>query len=288
MHFFTPALQRVVNARAAIEEDLRRAVSANQLQLYYQPQVEKNALIGVEALLRWRHPRRGLLPPGEFIPLAEDTGLILPVGQWVLDAACRQVVAWSAREETAGIQISVNISPKQFRQHDFVEQALASIKRTGANPANIVFEITESILLDDLDVVAAKMLQLKAHGMRFSLDDFGTGYSSLSYLQRLPLDQMKIDQAFVRHLLEDPACDAIAQAIVSLGRVMGLTVVAEGVETPEQMAFLKGIGCEGLQGYLFSRPVPLTEFEEWFRNMGSLLASLQNPHHLQKGTASQV
>jgi diguanylate cyclase (GGDEF)-like protein/PAS domain S-box-containing protein len=289
MHFFTPALQRVVNARAALEEDLRRAVHANQLQLYYQPQIEKNSLIGVEALVRWRHPRRGILAPGEFIPLAEETGLILPLGQWVLDAACRQIVAWSARKETANIQISVNISPRQFRQHDFVEQVLASIGRTGANPANLMFEITESILLDDLDIVAAKMLQLKVHGIHFSLDDFGTGYSSLSYLQRLPLDQMKIDQAFVRNLPDDPACDAIAQAIVSLGRVMGLAVVAEGVETMEQMAFLKRIGCEGLQGYLFSRPVPLAEFEEWFRNLGSRLSKLQNPpKHSTKGGTSQT
>jgi EAL domain-containing protein (putative c-di-GMP-specific phosphodiesterase class I) len=263
IRFFAPALQAAVNARAAMEADLRQAIKANQFVLYYQPQVERGRLIGAEALIRWQHPRHGLLTPGEFIPLAEETGLILTLGDWVLEAACEQVAAWGDRKETAAITLAVNISARQFRQADFVERVLAALKRTGANPQSLKLELTESMLLDNVDDVIAKMTALKSHGLRFSLDDFGTGYSSLAYLRRLPLDELKIDLIFVRDLLEDAASGAIAQAILSLGKAMGLRVIAEGVESEEQQEFLIRMGCHSFQGFLFSRPLPLEEFQLW-------------------------
>jgi len=263
IRFFAPALQAAVNARAAMEEDLRQAIKANQFVLYYQPQVEQGRLISAETLLRWKHPRHGILGPGEFIPLAEETGLILPLGDWVLEAACTQVAAWAVRKESAAITLAVNISARQFRQPDFVERVLAALKRTGANPQSLKLELTESMLLDNVDDVIAKMTTLKSHGLRFSLDDFGTGYSSLAYLRRLPLDELKIDLIFVRDLVTDAASGAIAHAILSLGKAMGLRVIAEGVETEEQRDFLVRMGCHSFQGFLYSRPLPLEEFQLW-------------------------
>jgi len=264
MHFFTPALQFAVIARASLEEDIRNAIATNQLMLYYQPVVEKEALISVEALIRLNHPKRGILDPVEFISLAEESDLILSLGNWVLDAACTQAAAWIRRKETANIAVAVNISSKQFSQQDFVDQVMAVIDRTGVKPGHIWLEITESMLLGNIDDVVTKMTQLKTAGLRFSLDDFGTGYSSLSYLRRLPLDQLKIDRAFVRDILIDASSGAIAQTIISLGRVMSLSVIAEGVETEEQMHLLAGLGCHSYQGYLFGRPMPVKEFEAWF------------------------
>ena len=261
MSFFAPALQTAVNARAAMEEDLRQAIKAGKFALYYQPQVDSTGLIGAEALIRWNHPRRGLLAPEEFIALAEETGLILPLGEWVLETTCKQIAAWAHRRETANIALAVNISARQFRQPEFVEQVLTVLYRTGANPKNLKLELTESILLENVEDVIEKMSALKSRGLRFSLDDFGTGYSSLSYLKRLPLDQLKIDRAFVRDILVDVTSGAIAQTIVSLSRAMGLSVIAEGVETEEQRQFLASLGCHAFQGYLFSRPLPLEEFE---------------------------
>ena len=260
-HFFTPDLQSAANARAAIEEDLYKAIEASQFELYYQPQVEEGRLIGVECLIRWNHPSRGLMVPGEFISLAEETGLILPMGDWVLNAACTQIAAWSSRKEMKDIPVAVNISARQFRQPDFVEQVRAALYRSGANPQNLKLELTESMLLDNIDEVIAKMTDLKSNGLRFSLDDFGVGYSSLSYLKRLPLDQLKIDISFVRDILVDASSGAIAQTVVSLSQVMGLSVIAEGVENEEQRDFLIRLGCRAFQGYLFGRPLPLDDFE---------------------------
>lgn len=261
VRFFAPALQAAVNARAAIEEELREAVDKEQMELFYQPQVGTKGLVGVEALIRWNHPHRGLLGPEQFIPLAEETGLILPIGQWALESACKQLSEWSALPEAAHLKVAVNISARQFHQPEFVEQVLSVLYRSGANPANLGLELTESMLLENIEDVIKKMSALKVHGLRFSLDDFGTGYSSLSYLKRLPLDQLKIDRAFVRDILSDVTSGAIAQTIVSLSRAMGLSVIAEGVETQEQRAFLSGLGCHVFQGYLYSRPIRLDEFE---------------------------
>jgi diguanylate cyclase (GGDEF)-like protein/PAS domain S-box-containing protein len=263
IRFFSPDLQAAVSARAAMEEDLREAIKTNQFELYYQPQVERSRLIGAEALIRWKHPRHGLLAPGEFIPLAEESGLILLLGDWVLEAACAQLAAWAVRKETAAITLAVNISARQFRQPDFVDRVLSVLDRTGANSLTLKLELTESILLDNVDDVIAKMKVLKSHGLRFSLDDFGTGYSSMAYLRRLPLDELKIDLIFVRDILADAASGAIAQAILSLGKAMGLRVIAEGVESEEQRKFLIRMGCHSFQGFLFSRPLPLEEFQLW-------------------------
>jgi diguanylate cyclase (GGDEF)-like protein len=261
VRFFAPVLQDAVNARAAMEEDMRLSIKTGQFVLYYQPQVDRGVPFGAEALVRWMHPQRGLLQPDEFIPLAEESGLILSLGDWVLGAACRQIAAWAGRAETARLMVAVNISARQFRQPDFVERVLTAIENAGANPANLTLELTESMLVDSVEEVIDKMSELKRHGLKFSLDDFGTGYSSLSYLKRLPLDELKIDRSFVRDALSDASGGAIVQAIISLGRAMSMPVVAEGVETEEQREFLAGLGCHAFQGYLFSRPIPLEEFE---------------------------
>ena len=263
MRFFAPRLQADAEARAAIEQDLHQAINKKQFTLYFQPQVDSTGLICAEALIRWNHPTRGLLSPAEFIGLAEETGLILSLGDWALDAACSQIASWAHRPETARVALAINISARQFRQPEFVSQVLAVLCRTGANPKNLELELTESTLLQNVEEVIEKMAALRAHGLRFSLDDFGTGYSSLSYLKRLPLHRLKIDRAFVRDILVDVTSGAIAQTIVSLSRAMGLSVVAEGVETAEQRDFLASLGCHAFQGYLFSRPLPLDKFEAW-------------------------
>jgi diguanylate cyclase (GGDEF)-like protein/PAS domain S-box-containing protein len=265
LSFFSPALQAAVNARAAMEEDLRQAIKEQQFLLYYQPQVERGSLTGVEALIRWKHPRRGLVQPNDFIPLAEESRLILPLGEWVLEAACAQIALWAGRKETAHLTVAVNISALQFRQPSFVEQVLATLRRTGANPGNLRLELTESMLADNLEDIINKMTELKSHGLRFSLDDFGTGYSSLAYLKRLPLARLKIDRAFVHDMLVDATSGAIAQTILSLGRAMGISVIAEGVETEEQRGYLAGLGCYSFQGFLISRPLPLENFEAFLQ-----------------------
>ena len=261
LRFFAPALQAAVNARAELEEDLRHAVGNEEFELYFQPQIDRNRLIGSEALIRWNHPKRGMLAPGEFIAQAEETGLIIPIGKWVLETSCRLIASWAGRRQTANLSIAVNISARQFRQPDFVEQVLTALKSTGANPGRLKLELTESMLLENIEEVIGKMRELKSHGLRFSLDDFGTGYSSLAYLKRLPLDQLKIDRSFIRDILADESSAAIAQTIISLSRAMGLPVIAEGVETDEQREFLNRLGCHAFQGFLFGRPLPLKEFE---------------------------
>ena len=263
LRFFDPEMQTSVAARAAMEIALRKAITEEQFLLHYQPQVDASGqLTGAEVLIRWQHPERGMVPPGEFIPLAEETGLILPIGHWVMETACRQLAAWAARPETAHLNLAVNVSARQFSLPNLVEQVLALLEQTGAPPNRLKLELTESMLLDNTSDMIAKMHALKARGVSFSLDDFGTGYSSLSYLKRLPLDQLKIDQSFVRDVLNDPNDAAIARTIVALGQSLGLAVIAEGVETAAQRDFLAAHGCHNYQGYFFSRPVGLQAFEQ--------------------------
>jgi len=276
LRFFSPALQTTVNARAELENDLRQAIKKDQFQLYYQPQVKMDRLTGVEALIRWRHPSRGIVPPDDFIPVAEETGLILPLGEWILDTAFRQVATWENQKYHDPFGVAVNISALQFRQPEFVEQVLKALERTGSNPKNLKLELTESILAENIDEVVAKMTELKSHGLRFSLDDFGTGYSSLSYLKRLPLDELKIDRSFVRDMLKDVTSGAIAQTIISIGHAMGLSVIAEGVETEEQRKFLADLGCHSFQGYLFSHPLPLDEFQQFLKKFTKTLPGFPN------------
>ena len=262
LRFFDPEMQTVVTTRAALEADLREAILKAQFLLHYQAQVVgEGRVTGAEVLLRWQHPQRGLVSPLEFIPLAEDTGLILPLGHWVLENACTQLALWATRPEMAHLTVAVNVSVRQFHHRDFVDQVLAVLDSTGANPKRLKLELTESLLVDDVEGVIAKMSTLKARGVGFSLDDFGTGYSSLSYLKRLPLDQLKIDQSFVKTILTDPNDAAIAKMVVALADSMGLAVIAEGVEIEAQRDFLARQGCHAYQGYLFSRPLPLAEFE---------------------------
>ncbi len=259
--FFTPALQAAVSARAVLEEELRRAIREKQFVLYYQPQVNRGKITGAEALSRWKHPLRGILLPSVFIAPAEETGLILDLGRWVLQEACEQIARWAGNPETASLAVAVNICALQFRQPEFEQQVLDALHSSRANPRNLKLELTESMLVDNIEEVVHKMTCLRSHEISFSLDDFGTGYSSLSYLKRLPLDQLKIDRSFVRDILTDASSGAIAEAIISLGRAMGMPVIAEGVETEEQRAYLARLGCHAFQGYLTSRPLPLEEFE---------------------------
>lgn len=262
MRFFDPEMQAAVTARAGLESDLRNAIAANQFVLYYQAQVVGvGRLTGVEALVRWQHPLRGMVSPAEFIPLAEDTALILPLGLWVLESACRQLAAWALQPELEKLTMAVNVSPLQFRQKDFVDQVLAVLDHSAANPHRLKLELTEGMLVSNIEDIILKMNALKERGVQFSLDDFGTGYSSLSYLKLLPLDQLKIDQGFVRDILVDPNDAAIAKMIISLAQSLGLGVIAEGVENHQQWQFLAEHGCIACQGYLFSRPLPLSEFE---------------------------
>jgi len=266
INFFDPVMQAIVIARAALEAGLRTAITHKQFLLYYQPQIAgEGRIIGAEALIRWQHPQRGMVSPAEFIPLAEATGLILQVGQWVLETACTQLAEWASQPGFTNLTLSVNVSAHQFRQPDFINQVLEVLNKTGANPQRLKLELTESLLVKNVDDIIEKMFALKAKGVGFSLDDFGTGYSSLSYLKRMPLDQLKIDQSFVRDVLIDPNDAAIARTVVALAQNLGLGVIAEGVETEEQLKFLASIGCHTYQGYFFSRPQPIDEFQNFVR-----------------------
>ena len=268
LRFFDPQMQAAVSARAALETSLRGALAKSQFLLYYQAQVNQaGQVIGVEALVRWQDPLRGIVPPAEFIPLAEETGLILPLGLWVLESACSQLVQWASQPELAHLTMAVNVSALQFHQNDFAEQVLAVLARTGANAERLKLELTESLLVASVDDVIAKMKLLKARGVGFSLDDFGTGYSSLSYLKRLPLDQLKIDRGFVRDILLDADDAAIAKMVIALADSLGLMVIAEGVETEAQREYLAGLGCHHYQGYLFSQALPIQAFEALVRSL---------------------
>ena len=267
LRFFDPEMQAAVGARAALELDMRVGLVQGQFELYYQPQIDYGRITGAEALLRWHHPRDGFISPAHFIPLAEETGLILPLGEWVLQAACKRLAAWALRPELAGLSLAVNVSALQFHQSGFVAQVLASLAGSGASGKKLELEMTESLLLQDVEDTIDKMATLKGYGVGFSLDDFGTGYSSLAYLKRLPLDKLKIDQSFVRDVLTDPNDAAIARTVVALGTSLGLHVIAEGVETEAQRQFLARNHCHAWQGYLLSPPVPVAEFEALVRRM---------------------
>lgn len=264
LQFFDPAMQAVVLERAALEKQLRLAIREEQFVLHYQAQVVgEGRVTGAEALVRWLHPQRGLMAPGDFIPLAEETGLILPLGEWVLQTACAQLARWAERPALAQLSMAVNVSAYQFRRPDFVELVLRILDRTGANPQRLKLELTESLLVDNVPKVIEKMFTLKARGVSFSLDDFGTGYSSLAYLKRMPLDQLKIDRSFVHDILSDHHDASIAKAFIALAQGLGLSVLAEGIEIEAQRDFLTHAGCHAYQGFFFTRPLPLADFETY-------------------------
>ena len=256
LRFFDPHMQQIVSTRVTLEGELRKAVGAGQFLLHYQPQVdEAGKVIGAEALLRWNHPVRGLVPPGEYIGLAEETQMILPIGEWVIDTACAQLAAWKAADQTRPLTLAVNVSPLQFQQPQFAEQVRRAISRHGIEARQLKLELTETMLQGDVQTTVRTMRRLKEEGVQFSLDDFGTGYSSLQYLKQLPLDQLKIDQTFVRDIVTDPNDRAIVATIIAIARHLGLDVIAEGVETSAQLEVLRECGCARYQGYLFGRPV---------------------------------
>lgn len=263
LHFFDPQLETDMQVRATLERDLHTALQAGHLLLHYQAQHSHGRLCGSEALVRWQHPERGLIAPDEFIPLAEETGLILPLGNWVLKTACQQLASWATQSHLAELTIAVNVSAQQFRHPDFVTQVSDILQHSGARAERLKLELTESLLVEDVEDIITKMSTLKRLGVSFALDDFGTGYSSLYYLKRLPLEQMKIDRSFVRDVLDDPNDAAIAKTIVALAHSLGLSVVAEGVETEAQQRFLQDIDCHIYQGYLYSRPLPASQFEQY-------------------------
>ena len=262
MKFFDKNMQDVINARVVLEGELRKAIENQQFRVYYQIQVDRSRRpLGAEALLRWIHPERGVVLPTQFIPVAEETGLILRMGQWVLETVCAQIKAWEHNTLTRDLIISANVSSRQFHQDDFAIQVQALVQRYAINPKRLELELTESLLLENTEKVVAVMNALKAIGVRLSLDDFGTGYSSLQYLKRLPLDQLKIDQSFVSGLAADERDKEIVRTIIAMAESLNLDVIAEGVETEEQQKILSDKGCPYYQGYLFSKPVPIDQFE---------------------------
>lgn len=268
--FFSAAMQLAVESRAALEADLRLAISAGQLQLHYQVQVgSQQQVLGAEALVRWRHPERGLVSPLQFIPIAEESTLILDIGNWVLDTACAHLARWQQDEAMRHLTLAVNVSARQFRQADFVDMLRAILERHPCKTSRLKIELTESMVLSDVAEVVRKMESLRALGLSLSMDDFGTGYSSLSYLKNLPLAQLKIDQTFVRDITTDASDAVMVKTIIDLARNFHLEVIAEGVETPEQLDFLRAHGCAMYQGFLFGEPLPLDEFEAQFRTRGA-------------------
>lgn len=262
LRFFDPQMQENITQRANLENALHNAVEKKQFQLYYQIQVDnKNLPVGAEALIRWQHPVLGMVPPQDFIPLAEESGLIVPIGRWVIEAACEQVRCWQDNPRTAGLTVAVNISPRQFYQVNFVDEVLECLAETGIDSGLLKLELTEGLILDDVDAAIVKMNELRRAGVHFSLDDFGTGYSSLSYLTKLPLSQLKIDQSFVRNIGINDSDSIIIKTIIGMSQSLGFEVVAEGVESQHQYDFLEALGCQVFQGYLFGRPVAAGEFE---------------------------
>jgi predicted signal transduction protein with EAL and GGDEF domain len=262
LRFFDPTMQEKLSIRANMENELRCAIDKQQLTLYYQVQVDdKQRLIGAEALIRWLHPHRGVISPIEFIPIAEESALILDIGGWVLDTACRQLAEWAKDIDKSHLIIAVNVSAHQFRALDFVQSIRHAIEMHKIDASRLKLELTESVILEDVDDVIAKMHALKALGVKLSLDDFGTGYSSLSYLKKLPLDQVKIDQSFVRDLAYDPNDAIMVKTIIDLANNFRINVIAEGVETELELAILKDYGCRLYQGYLFGKPVPIEQVQ---------------------------
>jgi EAL domain-containing protein (putative c-di-GMP-specific phosphodiesterase class I) len=260
-------MQATINTRVTQELALRQAVDKEQFVLYYQSQnAHDGNIVSAEVLLRWQHPEIGLIFPSDFIYLAEQTGLIMPIGQWVLEQACIQLKAWESNPLANHLTLAVNVSARQFHQVDFVEQVRQVLNHTGINPDKLTLELTESLVLDDVNDTITKMKALRAIGVHFSMDDFGTGYSSLSSLKKLPITELKIDYSFVRDIITDKDDAAIVQTIIAMAHNLGLKVVAEGVETEEQLTFLKRHGCYLYQGYFFSKPVPLAVFENLLTN----------------------
>ena len=271
LRFFDPKMQDTINARAILENELRKALENHQFYLCFQIQVDSlYSALGAEALIRWHHPERGLISPTQFIPLAEETGLILPIGQWVLETACAQIKSWQQDALTKDLVLAVNVSAKQFHQTEFVSDVITIIQRHAINPMLLKLELTESMLLENIEGTIVTMNTLKEVGVRFSLDDFGTGYSSLQYLKRLPFDQIKIDQSFVHDLVLNRSNREIVRTIIGMVTSLNLNVIAEGVETEEQHQLLKQMGCFHYQGYLFGRPMPIKQFE----------SALQNPSYV--------
>lgn len=258
--FFDPEMQALLERRGALEQALRQALVRDEFELHFQPQVDRERRwVGVEALVRWRDPRQGLIPPMQFIPLAEETGLIVDIGQWVLDAACATLSAWSEHPQARNWQVAVNVSARQFHQPDFVQRVRSTIEHHGIKPRRLVLEVTEHVVLEDIDGVADRMHELSRLGVTFALDDFGTGYSSLNYLKHLPIAKIKIDQSFVRDITSDGDDAAIVCAVLAMGRALRIGTIAEGVETQAQHEFLLAQGCDEFQGYLFGRPMPAAE-----------------------------
>ena len=262
IRFFDPQMQNTVSNRAAFENDLRNALKNMQFQLHFQIQVDvERRPLGAEALLRWIHPERGLIPPAKFIPLAEETGLILPIGQWVLEMACSQLKRWELNPKTSALILAVNISASQIHQTDFTEQVRSTVRRHGINPERLKLELTESILLKNTEEIIATIRALKDIGIKFSLDDFGTGYSSLQYLKRLPLDQLKIDQSFICDIATNASDKAIVRTVIAMAQSLNLSVISEGVESQAQVQHLLNLGCKHFQGFLFGKPVPISQFD---------------------------
>ena len=262
--FYAGEMNAAVLRRVSVESRLRRALDEQALILHYQPQYDlrRSRIVGCEALIRWNHPEHGILPPSEFLGVAEDSGLIVPIGAWVLQEACRQTAIWHAAGHV-GLRIAVNVSSRQFREQGFEEVVSAALAETGLRPESLELEITEGSLIADVDSTITTLYALKRLGVRLSIDDFGTGYSALSYLKRLPVDVLKIDQSFVRELTTHPVNATITEAIVRLARGLDLATIAEGVETPEQLLLLGSYGCHRMQGFLFGRPSPPEQFAEW-------------------------
>lgn len=270
--FFEQHMQSALERRVELEAAIRQGLAHHQFVLHYQPQVVESCdgrirISGAETLIRWKHPTQGMISPSEFIPVAEDSGLILDLGKLVLTAACRQLAQWGSNPHFAHLTLAVNVSPRQFHQHDFVANVVQVLATTGASAKRLKLELTEGMLVTNIDDVVVKMKSLQSIGVSFALDDFGTGYSSLSYLKRLPLDQLKIDQCFIREILDDANDAAIARTVIGLADSLGLSIIAEGVETQEQRKFLASEGCIAYQGYLFSRPIPVDEFEQLAQSM---------------------
>jgi diguanylate cyclase (GGDEF)-like protein/PAS domain S-box-containing protein len=266
LRYFNHAMQLRAQNRAALETDMRSALTRAEFFMEYQPQIDtRGQVLGVEALLRWRHPERGLISPGEFIGVAESSYLILPLGRWVLEQACAQIVRWSQDPVTASWTVAVNVSSRQFQQENFVQEVLSILEVSQARPSCLELELTESILVSDMPSVEAKMRTLVERGVQFSLDDFGTGYSSLNYLKRLPLAKVKIDKSFIDELLTNPQSAAIVKSIVSLAQNLGMKVIAEGVETEDQVQALRDMGSVEYQGYWFGRPMQTTQMADWYR-----------------------
>jgi diguanylate cyclase (GGDEF)-like protein/PAS domain S-box-containing protein len=267
IRFFSAGMQDAVNARSQLEADLRQGLAAQEFYLAYQPQVDhKGHIVGVEALLRWQHPRRGLVMPAQFIALAEELGLIAEIGKWLLEQACQQLVQWTNDPPTQHLTLAVNVSVRQFRHPAFIDQTTETLTRTGAAPGKLKIEITESMLISDIEETRRKMMALKAIGVRFALDDFGTGFSSLAYLQQLPLDELKIDQSFIRNITTDKNNAAITRSIIALAHNLGLSVIAEGVETEDQRQFLAEEGCSTFQGYLYHKPLAAQTIKSFMRD----------------------